>query len=96
MSDKLKSANKYLRPERYYLDLYDEFTVGKCRDIERRFREKSKLPNKQGLTKEGVRAAADIAIHISTYYCSGERALKEVDKIAKGMNHFKRPLLLMR
>ncbi|MFH1353766.1 MAG: hypothetical protein ABIH36_00595 [bacterium] len=85
MSDKLKSTNRYLQPEQHYINLCDKFTIEECRNIERYFNEKNKLPNKQGLNKEQVRAAANIAIHISTHCCSGERALKKDETIQEWM-----------
>lgn len=74
-------THKHLQPDQHYTDLYDKFTIEECRDIERGFNERAKVPNNQGLTEKEVRAAADIAVHLSIYCYTGERALKKEETI---------------
>ena len=43
----IKTAHKYLKPESYYSDLYDRYTVDSCRRLEKIYKERE-VPSYQG------------------------------------------------
>lgn len=66
----------YLKDEQYYSDLYDSFTVEKCRRMEKSFLE-TEPEEYKGLSLEKRKKLAALCGEIAIYYVKGGRYAKK-------------------
>lgn len=72
---------KHLKERQYYIDLYDQHTVEKCRETENRFKEREK-ENKN----EAEKAIYNIALDFCIRQVTGERYLNKESTIIEWIN----------
>ncbi len=78
---------KHLKPESYYSDLYDRFTVEECRRIEKGLSKseyKPKIKGDKKSKKKDIKVTVDLS-PIPLYFIKGERCLKRVETIKEWM-----------
>lgn len=92
MEDELKKmppikCYKHLKPNDYYNDLYDRFTVEKCRRIEKglvKVEYKPKSKDKKKSKKKELKVITNLA-PIPLYFIKGEQYLEKAETIRKWM-----------
>lgn len=83
----MKTSYKSLRPESYYSDLYDRFTIEECRRIEKRLTQieyKPKTKSDRKSKKKEIKVTVNLA-PIPLYFIKGERYLKKAQTIREWM-----------
>ncbi|MEY4440446.1 MAG: hypothetical protein RLY49_72 [Candidatus Parcubacteria bacterium] len=72
-------TEKYLKSHQYYSDLYDRFTVERCREIEKSLNEKDSESSNESDAKE--KAMMKFVKDMELYVTKGERYLKKSETI---------------
>lgn len=77
------SVYKYVHDYNYYADLYDQFTIEECRDLEKRLISHKDDEDSTGkLSPKEMKAVSDLLAHSGIYYLTGERYANK-DKVIK-------------
>ena len=84
----MNETSKYLKPEQHYSDLYDRFTVEKCRRIEKDLSKVEYKPKvKESKKTKGKEIKTIINLSpLPLYFIKGDRYLDKAETIRKWMD----------